>query len=84
MEPREPDIDQLVPRVERARPAYRIGRDNRSRVEGVRSTETIEPRSDFLDASVDQTDARNVPASSACRIARSFMLQGEKPTNRSQ
>jgi hypothetical protein len=57
MEPREPDIDQLVPRVERATPAYRIGRDNRSRVEGVKGIETIEPRSDFLDASVDPTDA---------------------------
>jgi hypothetical protein len=58
MEPREPDVDQLVPRVERPTPAYRIGRDIRSRVEGVKGTETIEPRSDFLDASVDQTDAR--------------------------
>jgi hypothetical protein len=32
---------------------------NRSRVEGDTRTEPIEPRSDFLDASVDQTEARN-------------------------
>jgi hypothetical protein len=68
MEPREPDIDQLVPRVERATPAYRIGRDNRSRVEGVKGTASIEPRSDFLDASVDQTEARSMIAGSAVRI----------------
>jgi hypothetical protein len=35
-------------------------------------------------ALVDRTDARNIPASSARRIAKSFMLEGEKPTNRSQ
>jgi hypothetical protein len=33
------------------------------------------------DASVDQTEARNIPASSECRIARSFVVQGGKPTS---
>jgi hypothetical protein len=59
MEAREPDIDQVVLRVERAMPAYRIGRDNRSPVDGDKRADCIEPRSDFLDASVDHTDARN-------------------------
>ena len=35
-------------------------------------------------ASVDQTEARDVAASSILRVARYFMYQGEKPTNRSQ
>jgi hypothetical protein len=56
MEAREPDIDQLVPRVERAMPAYRIGRDNRFRVDGDKRTDNIEPRSDFPDASVGRSD----------------------------
>jgi hypothetical protein len=32
---------------------------NRSRVEGDKSTEHTEPRSDFMNASIDSTDARN-------------------------
>jgi hypothetical protein len=58
MEAREPDIDQLVPPVERAMPAYRIGRDNRSRVESDKRTEHIEPRRSFHDASVNPTPTR--------------------------
>jgi len=49
-----------IPRSRAARRARARGAaSNRSRVEGDNQTEGIEPRSDFLDASVDHTDARN-------------------------